>query len=110
MPDLPNQFLRDHFGLGSSTFGKTMDEHNKGRSEAEYRASKPIVKRNAGESFEGFERRMFARNRQGFDAAIRAAEVAMEDANFSASSIQDFKNLVADFCGDTWNVDPRKEE
>lgn len=27
--------IAERFGLGSSTFGKTMDEHNKGRSEAE---------------------------------------------------------------------------
>lgn len=38
MTDLANQFMRSHFGLGSSTRGMTMDEANKGRSEAEARA------------------------------------------------------------------------
>ena len=112
MTDLANQFMRSHFGLGSSTRGMTMDEHNKGRSEAEARAeraAKPKVRCKQGESFEAFERRMFKRCRDGFDAAIHDAVVAMEDANIPADSIQDFKNIVADFCGDTWNVDPRKE-
>jgi hypothetical protein len=40
MRDLPNQFLRDRFGLGSSTRGKTMDEKNQGRSEAEFLAER----------------------------------------------------------------------
>ena len=40
MRDLPNQFLREQFGLGSSTRGKTMDEQNMGRSEAEFRAER----------------------------------------------------------------------
>jgi len=40
MRNLPNQFLRDRFGLGSSTRGKTMDEQNLGRSEAEFRAER----------------------------------------------------------------------
>jgi hypothetical protein len=40
MRDLPNQFIRDRFGLGSSTRGKTMDEQNMGRSEAEFRAER----------------------------------------------------------------------
>ena len=40
MRDLPNQFIRDRFGLGSSTRGKTMDEQNIGRSEAEFRAER----------------------------------------------------------------------
>ena len=37
MTDLANQFMRSHFGLGSSTRGMTMDEANKGRTEAEAR-------------------------------------------------------------------------
>ena len=40
MRDLPNQFLREQFGLGSSTRGKTIDEQNLGRSEAEFRAER----------------------------------------------------------------------
>ena len=95
-----------------SSFGKTMDEHNQGRSEAEFRAeraAKPKVRCMAGERFEGFERGEFKRNRHAFDDAIRAAIVAMEDANFSPADIKTFKDHVDDFCGDTWNVDPRKE-
>jgi len=73
---------------------------------------KPKVRCFQGEVYgdDPFERRMFKRCRHGFDDAIRAAEVAMEDAHFTPETIQDFKNLVAEFCGDTWNVDPRKED
>ena len=102
MRNLPNKFLRDRFGLGSSTRGKTMDEHNRGRSEAEYRAAKPVVKCNAGESFDGFERRMLQRNYDAFKAAIREAVVAMEDANFTSAEIELFKDVVSDAEGDTW--------
>ena len=40
MRDIPNQFIREQFGLGSSTRGKTMDEQNMGRSEAEFLAER----------------------------------------------------------------------
>ncbi len=105
--------MAERFGLGSSTRGMTMDEANKGRSEAEARAeraAKPKVRCKQGESFKAFERRMFKRCRDGFDAAIRDAVVAMEDANLTPETIQDFKNIVADFCSDTWSVDPRAED
>ena len=71
---------------------------------------KPKVRCMAGERFETFERGEFKRNRNAFDDAIRAAVVAMEDANFTAEDIKAFKGQVDDFCGDTWNVDPRKED
>lgn len=70
---------------------------------------KPKVRCMESERFEAFERREFKRNREAFDDAIRAAVVAMEDANFTAEDIKAFKNQVDDFCGDTWNVDQRKE-
>jgi len=103
-------------GLGSSTRGNAVLVNGKrtdaDRSEAEVRAAKPKVRCLQGEVYgdDPFERRMFKRCRDGFDAAIRDAVVAMEDANIPADSIQDFKNIVADFCGDTWNVDPRAED
>jgi hypothetical protein len=48
MRDLPNQFLREQFGLGSSTRGKTIDEQNKGRSEAEFRAEREAKQKGTG--------------------------------------------------------------
>jgi len=86
------------------------ERRDKGRSEAEYRAERAKVRCAAGERFEVFERREFTRNRNAFDDAIRAAVVAMEDANFTTGDIKAFKDQVDDFCGDTWNVDPRKED
>ncbi len=85
------------------------ERRDKGRSEAEFRAERAKVRCRQGESFEALERRMFRENRNAFDDAIRAAVVAMEDANFTAENIKAFKDQVDDFCGDTWNVDPRKE-
>ena len=35
-----HETIASHFGLGSSTRGKTMDEHNKNRSEAEFLAER----------------------------------------------------------------------
>ena len=105
--------MADRFGLGSSTRGKTMDEHNRGRTEAEFRAeraAKPKVRCYQGETFERMERRLFRENREAFDLAISMARTAIEDANIGADALKDFDGYIADFCGDYWNVDPRKEE
>ena len=48
MRNLPNKFLRDRFGIGSSTRGKTMDEQNLGRSEAEFMAERDSKQKGTG--------------------------------------------------------------
>jgi len=40
--------IAERFGLGSSTRGMTMDEANKGRSEAEFRAEREAKQKGTG--------------------------------------------------------------
>jgi len=79
------------------------------RSEAEARAAKPKVPFR-GETFERTERRLFRKNREAFDLAISMARTAIEDADMGPDALKYFDGHVSDFCGDFWNVDPRKED
>lgn len=108
-----HETIASHFGLGSSTRGKTMDEHNKGRTEAEARAEravKPKVRCKHGESFEAFERREFRKNYDDFLLAFETMKGRAEDANLPPAALEELKNIISDFCGDWWRADPRMEE
>ena len=80
------------------------------RSEAEARTARPKVHFYQGETFERMERRLFRENREAFDLAISMARTAIEDANMGPDALKYFDGHVSDFCGDFWNVDPRKED
>ena len=111
MTDLPNQFIRDHFGFGSSTRGMTMDEANKGRTEADFRK----VRCKQGETFEQAEARLFLEARDAFNEAIQEARRIVEQIGLppfrdGQSAADYFDAVIADFVGDTWADDPRAEE
>lgn len=114
MTDLANQFIRSHFGLGSSTRGMTMDEANKGRSEAEARAERAAklkVRCKQGEVFGGasHEKRVFRESREQYHAAMASAKEALLSAEIDPDAIEDFNNLTADMDAH-WRCDPRAED
>lgn len=89
------------------------ERRDRGRSEAEYRASKPVVKCAAGESFDAFERRMFNRALDmEWAPAKRELIRVVEDLGLSdpSAAIKSLMGSLSDFEGDFINVDPRKEE
>lgn len=99
----------DRFGLGSSTRGETMDEHNKGRSEAEFREARK-VRCYQGETFEDMVER---EKREAFDranAARRDYIAAMEDARRAKDIIQHAENVFDDMEGDCWADVQRAED
>jgi len=112
MTDYLRNFMDRQFG--SSTRGEAFLVNGKrtdpDRSEAEARAAKPKVRCYQGETFERMERRLFRENREAFDLAISMARTAIEDANMGPDALKYFDGHVSDFCGDFWNVDPRKED
>lgn len=110
--------MADRFGLGSSTRGKTMDEHNRGRTEAEFRAeraARPKISCYAGETFEQAEARLFLEARDAFNEAIQEARRIVEQIGLppfrdGQSAADYFDAVIADFVGDTWADDPRAED
>lgn len=97
--------IAERFGLGSSTRGMTMDEANRGRTEAEARAeraAKPKVRCKQGESFEQMVER---EKREAFNRAQLARRdyiAALEDARRAGSIIQHAHDVFDDLEGDCW--------